>query len=58
MDISITIKVIDPKFSVYNPDILLGGILSQNFDLGPGFHFMVKNGYLLVHFLFMDFFSK
>ena len=43
-DISITIQVIDLKFSVCDPHITLEGSVSQNFDLGLSFYFMSKNG--------------
>ena len=39
-----TIHYFELKFSVCNPNILLEGNVSQNFDLGPSSHFMSKNG--------------
>ena len=44
MDISLTIYVIDLRFSVYNLKVLLEGSVSQIFYLGPSFHFMAKDG--------------
>ena len=40
----VTIQDFDPKFSVCDPNILLEGSMSQNFDLGPGSYCMTKNG--------------
>ena len=44
MDISVTIQVILLKLSMCDPNILLEGSMSQNFDLGYSFCFMLKNG--------------
>ena len=44
MDISITIHVIDLRFSVYILKVLLEGSVSQIVYLGPSFYFMAKNG--------------
>ena len=43
MDISVTIYVIDLRFSVCILKVLLEGSVSQILDLGPSFHFMPKN---------------
>ena len=51
MDISVTIYIIDLRFSVYILKVLLEGSLSQFFYLGPSFHFMTKNGKLFVFFM-------
>ena len=42
MDTSLTIYVIDLRFSGYNLKVLPEGSMSQFFYLGPGFHFMAK----------------
>ena len=44
MDISVTIKDFELKFSMWYPNIPLEGSMSQNFNLGPSFYFMSKNG--------------
>ena len=44
MYISVTIHIIKLKFSVCDTNIHLEGSISQNFDLGPSFYFMSKNG--------------
>ena len=44
MDISVTIKDSELKFSVANPNICPERILSQNLDLGLSSSFMSKNG--------------
>ena len=44
MKISVTLQVIDLKFSVCSHTILPERSASHNFDLGPSFHFMAKNG--------------
>ena len=44
MDISVTIRSFELRFSVCNPNIPLKRSLSQNFDLGPTFYFMSKTG--------------
>ena len=46
MDISVNINYFNLKFPVYNQNILLEGSVSHNFDLGPSFLFMSKNGSL------------
>ena len=51
MDISVTIYLIDLRFSVYILKVLLEGSMSQIFYLGPSFHFMAKNGQLFVFFM-------
>ena len=56
MNISVNIHPFDPKLSVCNPNILLEGSMSQNFDLGPTFDFMSKNGQLLMHFFCINFY--
>ena len=43
-DISVTITDFELKFSMCNPNIPFEGKLSHNFDLGPSFYFMPKNG--------------
>ena len=44
MDISVTIYIVDLKFSVCILKVLLEGRVSQIFIVGPSFHFMTKNG--------------
>ena len=44
MDISVTTKVSELKFSVFDLNILLDRSVSQNSDLGLSYHFMAKNG--------------
>ena len=44
MDISLTIYVIDLRYSVYILKVLVEGSVSQIFYLGPSFYFMAKNG--------------
>ena len=44
MDISLTIYIIDLRFSVYNLKVRLEGSMSQIFYLGPSLFFMAKNG--------------
>ena len=44
MNISVTIKDFELKFSMWYPNILLEGRVSQNFNLGPSFYLMSKNG--------------
>ena len=44
MDISVTIYITHPKFSVSIFKVLLEGSVSQIIDLGPTFYFMAKNG--------------
>ena len=44
MDISVTIKDFELKFSKCKSNIPFEGSVSQNFDLGPSFYFMPKNG--------------
>ena len=44
MDISVNIYIIKLKFSVCMLKVLPEGSVSQNFDLGPSFYFMAKNG--------------
>ena len=44
MDISLTIRPFELRFCVCNSNNPLEGSVSQNFDLGPTFYFMSKNG--------------
>ena len=44
IDISVAVHSIKLRFSVCVLKVLLGGIVSQNFDLGLTFDFMLKIG--------------
>ena len=44
MDISVTIYITLPIFSVLILKVLFEGSVSQFFYLGPSFYFMAKNG--------------
>ena len=44
MDISLTIYIIKLNFFVNILNVPLEGSVSQIFDLGPSFYFMIKNG--------------
>ena len=50
MDISVTIYITELKCSVYIHEVLLEGIVSQIFVLGPSSHFMTKKGNFLSFF--------
>ena len=49
-DHTMTIQVIDLKSSVCSHSNLPEGMMSQNFDLVPSFHFMAKKGNFLSFF--------
>ena len=47
---SVTIKVIELKCSVCNPNVLVERRVSQNFDFGPSFDFMSVLGSFYINF--------
>ena len=49
MDIAVTNNSILIKFCPCVDNIYMEGMVSQNFDIGPSFYFMTKNGKLF-HF--------
>ena len=56
MDISVTIHIINLKYSVCVFDVGPKKIMSQIFDLGPCFDFMAKNDELFVIFFNINFY--
>ena len=50
MDISVNIYIVHLKFSVLILKVLLGGSMSQIFDLGPSSHLWKKKGNFLSFF--------
>ena len=48
MDISVTIKDFELKCSMWYPNALLEGSVSQNFNLGPSFYYMGFGGNITV----------
>ena len=50
MDISVTNNSILIEFCPCVDNIYMEGTVSQNFDIGPSFYFMTKNGKLFAFF--------